>query len=440
MNRSSRPEHARLSAIGAAVCMVLAHGPANAQQAQRSAPADANSASNASELETIVVTARRREESLFNVPVSVTPVSGETLSAAGLTSIGDIVALVPNAHLTTNPRGFDTYISIRGMTQSDSNAEPNFGAYRNGIFNGGHRVNLGPQLDVERVEVLKGPQGGLYGRDAVGGAINVVYAMPKPGDELNGYATLDVGTCRVRGSRVPSRCPSATGSRCAPRAGTWTRARATTVTSRSTSGWTGKTTRRPLEPGGGACALGELRDDRRVRGARRAVTAHVFARRVPNGGFAPAGVPPSCRPRKRPRRCSATPTRGSAWITCFASAKLTYTTDAGALTLQAAYQDYNEDMVLDQDHTALQPDAGLLVLKQEGFWNNSVQHYFLEGLWESDQDQRFGVAGRPVLLQRGVQSRRNLQRRPPDGVSGADRSSGPGVITGYVGLPLPAPK
>jgi len=421
--------------------MVLAHGPANAQQAQRSAPADANSASNASELETIVVTARRREESLFNVPVSVTPVSGETLSAAGLTSIGDIVALVPNAHLTTNPRGFDTYISIRGMTQSDSNAEPNFGAYRNGIFNGGHRVNLGPQLDVERVEVLKGPQGGLYGRDAVGGAINVVYAMPKPGDELNGYATLDVGN--VSRARVEGAVTLPIGDRVAVRATGWYMDQGEGDYRNITLH---KWVDRKNDKGGRLSLVAELAPSVNFEttveyGEREGPSLLTYSPDgVPNGGFAPAGVPPVMSPEETPETVQRDTDSRISMDNLFASAKLTYTTDAGALTLQAAYQDYNEDMVLDQDHTALQPDAGLLVLKQEGFWNNSVQHYFLEGLWESDQDQRF--AWRVGL------SYFNEEFNLDETYNGALQTAylGPigvpdlGIITGYVGLPLPGSK
>jgi iron complex outermembrane receptor protein len=423
--------------------MVLAHGQANAQQAQQgaSAPAESSSRSSASELETIVVTARRREESLFDVPVSVTPVSGEALSAAGLTSIADIVALVPNANLTTNPRGFDTYISIRGMTQSDSNAAPNFGAYRNGIFNGGHRVNLGPQLDVERVEVLRGPQGGLYGREAVGGAINIVYVMPRPGDALNGYATLDLGN--VSRTRVEGAVTLPIGDKVAVRATGW-------YIDQDEGDYRNITLDRWVDRkdnhGGRLSLAAELAPSLNLEttveyGEREGPSLLTYAPDgVPNGGFAPANVPPVMSPKETPETVQRDTDSRISMDNLFASAKLTYNTDVGALTLQAAYQDYNEDMVLDVDHTALQPDAGLLVLKQEGFWDNSVQHYFLEGLWESDQTQRFawrvGLSyfNEEFNLEQIYNGALQTAYLGPLGVPNL------GVITGYVGLPLPGAK
>ena len=439
MSRSSQVEHARLSAIGAAVCMVLAHGQANAEQAAQgaAAPADSRSADSSTELETIVVTARRREESLFSVPVSVTPVSGEALSAAGLTSISDIVALVPNANLTTNPRGFDTYIRIRGMTQSDSNAEPNFGAYRNGIFNGGHRVNLGPQLDVERVEVLRGPQGGLYGREAVGGAINIVYAMPRPGDELNGYATLDFGN--VSRTRVEGAVTLPVGDKVAVRATGWYIDQGEGDYRNITlDEWVD----RKDDKGGRLSLAAELAPSVNLEttveyGEREGPSLLTYAPDgVPNGGFAPAGVPPVMSPEETPKTVQRDTDSRISMDHLFASAKLTYDTNVGTLTLLAAYQDYNEQMVLDQDHTALNPNDGLLVLKQEGFWDNSVQHYFLEGLWESDQNQR--LAWRVGLsyfneefnLDETYNGALQTAYLAPLGVPNL------GVITGYVALPF----
>src|SRR5690348_14073868 len=143
-------------------------------------------------IEVVTVTAERREESIFDAPVTVTALSGVDLRNRGITDIKTIVSQIPNAVLPDDPQHFTTYINIRGIRQADAQAEPNFGFYRNGLYFGGQRTNIGAQVDVERIEVLRGPQAGLYGRDAVGGAINIIYATPST-DSLNGYASVKYG-------------------------------------------------------------------------------------------------------------------------------------------------------------------------------------------------------------------------------------------------------
>lgn len=142
-------------------------------------------------VEDLVVTANRREQSLFNVPAPVTAVTGETLRTFGIADMKSVMNLVPNAVLPKSPDNYVMYINIRGIQQTDVQAQPNFGIYRNGIYAGGERPNPGPLIDVERVEITAGPQAGLYGRDAVGGAINVVYATPS--QARHGYFLADYG-------------------------------------------------------------------------------------------------------------------------------------------------------------------------------------------------------------------------------------------------------
>ena len=155
-----------LTPIAAAVCLLCPIQSVFAQAA--TATSNAAAATDGSTLGTVQVTARRRVETQFDVPAPVTAISGADLQAAGITDIQGIIGMVPNANMTESPKGLDTYISIRGMRQADVGAEANFGMYRNGIFAGGHRVNLGSQVDIDRFEIMRGPQGGLYGRDAVG--------------------------------------------------------------------------------------------------------------------------------------------------------------------------------------------------------------------------------------------------------------------------------
>src|SRR5579871_6432758 len=95
----------------------------------------------------VVVTAERREQRLLEVPATVTAIGASAIQAQGLTTMKSIVEQVPNAVLPDDPENFETYINIRGIHQADINAEPNFGLYRNGIFVGGERANLGARSE-----------------------------------------------------------------------------------------------------------------------------------------------------------------------------------------------------------------------------------------------------------------------------------------------------
>ena len=141
----------------------------------------------ATSVEAMVVTARRRPEQLFDVAAPVTVISADTIKLFDIGDMKGMMQMVPNAVLPKSPDNYLQFINIRGIQETDVQAQPNFGTYRNGIYGGGERPNFGPLVDVERVEVNAGPQAGLYGRDSVGGAINVIYATP--GDKFGGYLT-----------------------------------------------------------------------------------------------------------------------------------------------------------------------------------------------------------------------------------------------------------
>ena len=145
-------------------------------------------------VEGLVVTANKKSETLFSVAAPVTAISGDTIRAYDITDMKTLVALVPNAELPKSPDNYELYINVRGIQETDNYATPNFGIYRNGIYAGGERPNAGSLIDIDRAEILAGPQGGLYGRDAVGGAVNIVYATPSstPGGYLTaGYGNMD---------------------------------------------------------------------------------------------------------------------------------------------------------------------------------------------------------------------------------------------------------
>jgi iron complex outermembrane receptor protein len=146
-------------------------------------------------LETIVVTARRREETLQKVPLAVSVLSGEQLEAASVKGVFELQYLTPNLVIGAQPSAAQaTVLSIRGQNQADLllTTDSSVGVYVDGVNiprTVGFRAN---NFDVERVEVLKGPQGTLYGRNTTGGAINIVTRRPDH-EGLHGSADVTAG-------------------------------------------------------------------------------------------------------------------------------------------------------------------------------------------------------------------------------------------------------
>lgn len=133
----------------------------------------------------IVVTARRREERLLDVPVAVTAISANTLEKLQATDLSGIQGTVPNVNLVQG-RGStsNANIFIRGIGQPDAlqTFDPAVGIYVDGVYMSRIQGALFGLFDVERVEVLRGPQGTLYGKNTVGGAVNVVTRKPDTND------------------------------------------------------------------------------------------------------------------------------------------------------------------------------------------------------------------------------------------------------------------
>jgi len=125
----------------------------------------------------IVVSARRREESLQDVPLAVTAVSGEDLEAAGAVDITSVQKLTPNATIEVARGSNSTLIAfIRGVGQQDPlwGFEPGVGLYVDDVYIARPQGAVLDIFDIERIEVLRGPQGTLYGRNTIGGAIKYV--------------------------------------------------------------------------------------------------------------------------------------------------------------------------------------------------------------------------------------------------------------------------
>jgi iron complex outermembrane receptor protein len=146
-------------------------------------------------LEEIVVTAQKREESLQDVPVTVQAWSGDQLEDFGVTQVADIVMLAPNLNVVVQ-NAMSQHIVIRGVGTNEffGNAASSVGLYMDEVtMNSSYMSTLG-LYDMERVEVLRGPQNSLFGRNTTGGAVNYISRLPQVGSETEGYGTALFGS------------------------------------------------------------------------------------------------------------------------------------------------------------------------------------------------------------------------------------------------------
>ncbi len=196
----SRAAHAR--PIGRLAQWGLCLGASLAALAIPVAPAQAQEDAQAEQdnvgVEAITVTARRREESLQDTPIAISAVTSAGLEARGIdnvTQIGDFTPNVKfNSSVPVSASNATAAIFIRGIGQNDYqlSADPGVGLYLDGVYISRGVGNVLDVLDVERIEVLRGPQGTLFGRNTIGGAVSVV--TKKPDDELAGSIELTTGS------------------------------------------------------------------------------------------------------------------------------------------------------------------------------------------------------------------------------------------------------
>jgi len=163
-----------------AMAMIMSSGAVHAQSGQ------AGAATEAGEIGDIVVTARFREEKLQDTPLAITAETGEALAAKNINNVQDMGRIVPNAFITPGAAavGATPAVSLRGVFQSDFNFafEPGVGIYIDDVY---HSTLMGSALDlmdIERVEVLRGPQGTLFGKNTLGGAIRLQSKAPSGDD------------------------------------------------------------------------------------------------------------------------------------------------------------------------------------------------------------------------------------------------------------------
>ena len=147
------------------------------------------------QLEEVIVTAQKRSESLQDVPVAVTAFTAETMTALGVTDASDLVELTPG--LSMNPQaGSNRNYYMRGVGTSDFHltAASGVGQYFDGVTLTSGFYARAALFDMERVEVLKGPQNTLFGLNTTGGAVNYISRKPEVGAGTTGHVTLKVGT------------------------------------------------------------------------------------------------------------------------------------------------------------------------------------------------------------------------------------------------------
>ncbi|CAB1371056.1 TonB-dependent receptor [Denitratisoma oestradiolicum] len=157
-----------------------------------------SSAGKLQELEEIVVTAQKRVENLQDVPISITALSSKALEAQNVTDTNSFAKEIPSLHIKQGTTGTIT-LAIRGISNNDP-ANPGYenavGIYTDGVYSGISAGSLFDLGDVERIEVLRGPQGTLYGRNTIGGAINVI--SKRPSGELSGSVKVGFGNYNLR--------------------------------------------------------------------------------------------------------------------------------------------------------------------------------------------------------------------------------------------------
>lgn len=144
-------------------------------------------------LESIVVTAQKRAEDVQDVPIAITALSSSTLEKQRVTDVTSLDNLVPGLRIAAADAAANPKIFIRGAGLNDFNptSSSGVGLYADGVYIGSPLAQFSTFYDLDRVEVLRGPQGTLYGRNTTGGAINVISKRPTFSPE--GYASIEAG-------------------------------------------------------------------------------------------------------------------------------------------------------------------------------------------------------------------------------------------------------
>ena len=162
----------------------LIFAPVNAANAQTSEAADLDSRD-------IIVTAERRAVSIQNTPLAISAISGESLSEKNITDFSRLTDSMPNVNFSSIAQVPRIFIRGVGLDALAPGADPRVAVYTDEVYNARVAGSFGTFYDLERIEILRGPQGTLYGRNATAGAINIL--SRNPGNTLNGYGKVTLG-------------------------------------------------------------------------------------------------------------------------------------------------------------------------------------------------------------------------------------------------------
>lgn len=170
------------------------------------APAE-SAASKRTTIEEIVVSARKRSERLEETPVAVTALSESTLREAGITRLDEIQDLVPNLQIHGADSGAEANFVIRGVGTSNTDMafDPGVGVFIDGVFLPRSVGALLDVIDIKQIEILRGPQGTLFGKNTVGGAVNITTTKPK--DSVEGFALVRPGSRKTMLARAMLNLP-----------------------------------------------------------------------------------------------------------------------------------------------------------------------------------------------------------------------------------------
>jgi iron complex outermembrane recepter protein len=160
------------------------------------------------ELEEIVVTATKRATNLQDTPVTVNAFDSSTIQDAGINNAGDLANSTPSLSVNSNTSPFTARLTIRGIgtAQTDPALEPSVGMFVDGIYVGRSGLGMSDLTDIERIEVLQGPQGTLYGKNTNAGAISITTKAPNL-EEYEGYVETSVGNYDMKKITVAASGP-----------------------------------------------------------------------------------------------------------------------------------------------------------------------------------------------------------------------------------------
>jgi iron complex outermembrane receptor protein len=176
--------------LGLSVSVIALSATLSASAAAQTTPAAPPETPSTGAIETVVVTAEKRSENVQDVGMSITAFSGDQLENRGITSMTDLAKFVPSLNILQTNNNRNSVVQIRGIGTSGSNPgiEPDVGIFVDGVYMGAAGTIQQNLLDISTVEILRGPQGTLYGRNTPVGAVNINTRAPSQQTE----AMLDV--------------------------------------------------------------------------------------------------------------------------------------------------------------------------------------------------------------------------------------------------------